>query len=345
MTAPTGPSNGAPCVSAIIVQYKNDPALLRCVRSLEKSNYQNLEIIVIDNGPTPTRPDWLEDVSLPIRYFTSEENLGFGAACNEGARQSRCPYLFFLNNDIEVDSDCIRVLARTLDRDPSLGLVQPKMLDFANRTQFHSSAGGGLIDVFGYPFARGRILDRTEPDHGQYDDPVEVFWGGGAALFAREEIDLAWRMHLRGRHRAVYAPAARIYHVGCPHLDRDNPLRMYYVHRNALVMLLKNHSAGALCLVLPVRIVLDIATGLGALLRGRPRRALAICRAFAYVASHFREIMLRRHSVPRRDESAPRKRMYRGSVMLRFLLDRGRVSRTIRRVSVAGYKSPEGPVA
>lgn len=81
----------------------------------------------------------------------------------------------------------------------------------------YAGASGGFLDRFGYPFCRGRIFDTVERDNGQYDYATEILWATGAALMIRskdywdaggldgrffahnEEIDLCWRLRIRGR--------------------------------------------------------------------------------------------------------------------------------------------------
>ena len=244
MSAARGsPSEGSlsPLVSLIIVQYSNPEYLWQCIRSIDRLTYRNIELIIVDNGTPKVPVGEIPDVPFPVRYLPSETNLGFAGGCNRGIQEATGEYVFILNNDIELDPQCLSVLVEIMIRDPQTGILQPKMLDLKDPQLFHSSAAGGMIDILGYPFARGRILGAVERDEGQYDQSIEVFWAGGACLFARrtaleevglfdadfflymEEIDLAWRLHLLGRYRIIYVPSARVYHLGCPTLGRATP--------------------------------------------------------------------------------------------------------------------------
>ena len=113
------------------------------------------------------------------------------------------------------------------------------------------------IDLFGYPFCRGRIMKRLETDYGQYDAPADVFWATGACLMVRseayrrmggldsrffahmEEIDLCWRMQLEGWKINV-VPSSVVYHVGGGTLPAESPFKLFLNYRNNLLMLSNN---------------------------------------------------------------------------------------------------------
>lgn len=337
----------APLVSVVIVHYNNIDYLRNCINSVAASDYKELELIIVDNGEHKISQSSLPDINLKINYIPSPRNLGFGDGCNQGILEAKGEFIFILNNDIEIDSNCISELVKTSIRDRSIAVAQPKMLDLNDKEYFHSSGAGGLIDVFGYPFARGRIFDVVEKDTRQYDNPMDIFWASGAALFIRkdvleetgyfdpyyfmymEEIDLIWRIHLLGTCRVVYVPEARIYHFGCPNLGREDLWRMYYVHRNSLIMIMKNYSWNTLLLMLPLRFVLEIITATIHLMLFKWKRTVAVFMAFLYILTHLPLIVEKRNRVQakrRVRDSYILRKMYRGSIVLMYLLGYKRVS-------------------
>ncbi len=149
---------------------------------------------------------------------------------------------------------------RSPDEEPGIAAVQPKILAYTNRNHFeYAGACGGFIDSLGFPFCRGRILNVTEEDRGQYDEVREVFWCSGAALCIRresylqagglderffahmEEIDLCWRIRNRGYALKVQ-PASVVYHLGGGSLPMNHPRKLFLNYRNNLLMLYKNLS-------------------------------------------------------------------------------------------------------
>ena len=46
-------------------------------------------------------------------------------------------------------------------------IIQPKLLDFKDKTKFeYAGAAGGFIDLYGYPYCRGRVFNHLENDDG-----------------------------------------------------------------------------------------------------------------------------------------------------------------------------------
>ena len=177
-------------------------------------------------------------------------------------RQATGDYVVLLNNDVETPPGWLQPMVDAAIRDPNIAAVQPKILQYARRDHFdYAGAAGGFLDRLGYPFARGRIFDQLEADHGQYDDARDVDWGSGAALLLRrtaldevgilderfemhmEEIDLCWRLRRCG-------------------------------------LLYKNLPPHQWWRIFAQRLVFDSAAVLLALLRGRPSEAAAILRAY-----------------------------------------------------------------
>ena len=113
-----------------------------------------------------------------------------------------------------------------------------------------------------------------EKDRGQYDEPAEVLWATGACLMIRskdyweaggldarffahnEEIDLCWRLWLRGR-KVVCLPQSVVYHVGGGTLPKGNPMKTYLNFRNNLTMLYKNLPESDIRHVMCMRWLLD----------------------------------------------------------------------------------------
>ena len=145
-----------------------------------------------------------------------------------------------------------------LIENPDVAACQPKIMAVDAPEKFeYAGACGGYIDRNGYPYCRGRIFGHVETDNGQYDEPIDVAWASGAAFMVRrkvylevggldsaffahmEEIDLCWRMRLKGwRLRAI--PSAKVYHLGGGSLPVGNPKKTYLNFRNNLLMLYKN---------------------------------------------------------------------------------------------------------
>ncbi|MEX2600798.1 MAG: glycosyltransferase family 2 protein, partial [Balneolaceae bacterium] len=190
----------------------------------------------------------------------------------------------------------LQPLERVFD-DPKTAAVQPKIRSHRDPHLFeYAGAAGGYLDVFGYPFCRGRVFDTVEEDNGQYDDSPPLFWASGAAFAVRkdlflelggfdeafefhmEEIDLCWRCLNRG-YKVRIAPESRVFHLGGGSLPMNSSRKTFFNFRNSLQMLWKNASPDWLRRRFFLRLLLDGLAGLYALLKGHPTDTFAILRA------------------------------------------------------------------
>ncbi len=352
-------SRKKPLVSIIIIHYGDAGLLKDCLLSLKCVKYPCVESMVLSNSPRDSALEALMAANADTRFIFTETNLGYAGGCSRAVKEAGGKYVFILNNDVTLDSDPLPALVQACEADETIALAQPKILSMTEPGRFeYSGAAGGLIDKYGYPYAAGRVFSEVEPDEGQYEEMTEIFWASGAALFARrdvitraglmdedffaymEEIDLAWRVHLMGC-KAVYVPAARIFHLGSPNLDRKSTRHLYLNHRNNLVMVLKNYSAPTLLRTLPPRLALEGATMLYALVRENPLRAKAILKAMLNVTANITSILRERKRVQALrtvDDDEIQKKMYSGSIAVEYFIKK---KKTVREIPEAGPRPYE----
>ena len=183
------------------------------------------------------------------------------------------------------------------------------------------------------------ILKRVEADEGQYDDARDVFWVSGAAFCCRadvfralggfdddffahmEEIDLCWRMQLAG-YRVRVVPGSTVYHLGGGTLTTDSPTKVFYNHRNNLAMLYKCASPVQRAVVAVVRPVLDLMAALSYLAQGRGDNFRAVFRAWRDFLRWHGSLSRKRKEIRQQCRGTVAGKVYRGSVVLRYLLGR-----------------------
>ncbi|MDQ7053327.1 MAG: glycosyltransferase family 2 protein [candidate division KSB1 bacterium] len=330
-----------PLISIIIPHRYGREILFRCLTSIFENGYSPFEIILVDNASTDGSVEAAVEAFSGLRVVRAGWNRGYAGGCNYGSLFARGDFLLFFNNDAVLAAQALQRLVEAIQRKPDIAAVQPKILSLSEPQRFdYAGAAGGMIDVFGFPFARGRLFDTLETDTGQYDQACDIFWASGACCLIRrdvwenlggfdevffahmEEIDLNWRMHLAS-YRVVFEPGAVVYHEAGSTLASDSPHKLYLNHRNNLLMLLKNLSLARLLWILPARLLLDLGALLYALARGRISHALAILRALAAVPLFTAHILRARRQVRRLrrvDDRSVAQKMYRGSAVLQYFV-------------------------
>lgn len=245
-------------VAIVILNWNGAKMLQQYLPSVLRYSRDEATVIVADNAST--------DISLELLYthfredcrvIELEKNWGFAEGYNKALSKVDADYYLLLNSDIEVTHHWLTPLIEFMDAHDDVAACQPKLLSVSDKDSFeYAGACGGFLDRYGYPFCRGRLFETVESDKGQYDVTSDVLWATGAALMIRskdywdvggldgrffahnEEIDLCWRLRIRGR-RVCCVPDSFVYHVGGGTLPKSNPMKTYLNFRNNLTMLYK----------------------------------------------------------------------------------------------------------
>ncbi len=266
----------SPHIAIAILNYNGRHHLEHYLPSVMQTNYPNFSVWVIDNDSTDDSLLFLQEHYPQIKRIVNPYNGGFAAGYNMGLAQIDAPYILLLNTDVAVSPNFLQPLADTMERHPTMAMVQPKILSDTQRSHFeYAGAGGGAMDGLGYPFCRGRLFDTAAEDRGQYNEEAFIFWASGAASLVRkaaydalgglyeyffmhnEEIDLCWRALNQG-YSIGYHGQSVVYHLGGGSLAKESPRKTYFNFRNNLVMICRNMPIAQLLMVLPARLLLDV---------------------------------------------------------------------------------------
>lgn len=299
--------------------------------SILASAYENMEVIIADNGSTDGSVSFLQKQFPQIKLMRFNKNYGFAKGYNKALGQVQADYYAIINSDIEVQPGWLSPIINLLEQDKLNAACQPKLLSYRNKNVFEYAGGaGGWLDNFGYPFARGRVFDVCEEDKGQYDTTERIFWVTGAAMVIRrnvfhemkgfdeyffahqEEIDLCWRMQLAG-NKLYCCPSSVVYHVGGGTLPRGNSLKTFLNFRNNQIMLYKNLPWSQKWWKIPFRIFLDSVSAWKGLLMGDGGYFLSILKAhFSFLKWIF---FKRRQSVFPEKKGAEPAGLYKGNIV------------------------------
>lgn len=231
-------------------------------------------VVVADSASTDGSLEMMAAEFPTVRTIALDANYGFTGGYNRALALIDAQYYVLINSDIEVDDDWLLPLVRWMDSHPECGVCGPRLhaLDckgdpasakavFTRTDRFeYAGAAGGLLDRYGYPYCRGRVLKRTEKDCGQYGQPADVLWTTGACLMTRsslwrslgglddrffahmEEIDYCWRAQLAG-WKVTVVPESVVWHLGGGTLPQNSPFKLKLNFRNGLLLLENNLEA------------------------------------------------------------------------------------------------------
>ena len=279
-------------ISIISVNYNGLALTAAMIDSLRRHVTTPLEIVVVDNGSARDEAALLRERYPDIVVLRSDENLGFAGGNNLGIRAATGDCLLLLNNDTEVTDDTLHHLAETLDADPSIGAVCPKIRFWAPPQAIQFAGYTPLTRIT----LRNGLIGFGQPDDGSYDSPHETPYAHGAAMMVRREAvgkagqmpeeyflyyeELDWSERLReAGYRIVYDPRATVFHKESATTGQQSPLRSYYLTRNRLLFARRNRRGAArrLSIIYQLGVALPKSVA-AALLHGRRDLAAAALR-------------------------------------------------------------------
>lgn len=322
-------------LAVIILNWNGASLLKRYLPAVISNTAQRVadirvEIIVADNASTDESLDIMKSDFPEVTVIRLDKNYGFTGGYNRAIAAVNHDYVLLLNSDVAPSEGWLEPLVSLMENDPTIAISAPKILDDKDHSLFeYAGAAGGLLDIFGYPFCRGRVMNRIEADHGQYDDNADCLWVSGAALLIRralyidnggldedffahmEEIDLCWRLKNMG-HRVVACGESSVFHLGGATLSSANPHKTYLNFRNNLIMMTKNYNTWWWGFVIFCRLLLDGAAGAMYIMQGKPRFVTAIVKAhWHYFGTLGSSLRKRRELANKRSKSLP-KEIFRG---------------------------------
>ncbi|MEA2042764.1 MAG: glycosyltransferase family 2 protein [Bacteroidota bacterium] len=304
----------------------------------EYSTPENATIFIADNGSEDDSVQFIKSKYPEIELIEFDKNYGFAGGYNKALQLIDAQYFVILNSDVEVSENWLKAPLEVLEKEENTAAVAPKIIAYTNKEKFeHAGAAGGYIDKYGYPFCRGRIIDHTEKDNGQYDNEQSVFWATGAALFIKsdifkenngfdadffahmEEIDLCWRLKNQG-YAIKYTPKSTVRHLGGGALPKESPFKVYLNFRNNLSMLYKNLPKNKLFLTLLLRLFLDSFSAIVYLVSLKPKLFWAVIKAHFAFYSMLSILKSKRKNLQTHRIVEDHKEIYQKSIVFDYFL-------------------------
>src|SRR3989304_5629663 len=172
--------NSEPVVSIIIPNWNGKHLLKTCLTSIQKQTFKEFEIILIDNGSVDGSVNYVNRFFSKVKIISLNKNYGFARAVNLGIKAAKGNFVVLINNDTEVEKDCLKYLVETARIHPEVGFVATKMLNFYKKNEIDSA--GDYIDIVGH----ANNIGLGEEDGPKFNEAGFVFLiTGGGGLFKR----------------------------------------------------------------------------------------------------------------------------------------------------------------
>ncbi|MBQ7943859.1 MAG: glycosyltransferase family 2 protein [Lachnospiraceae bacterium] len=252
--------------TVVIPNYNGIKYIAACLDSLYAGTVSDMEVIVVDNASADGSLELIKEQYPQVTLIENAENTGFSYAVNQGIQASKTPYVFLLNNDTEIEADCIEKLEAFMQTDDRIFSASAKMIALHDKEKVDDA--GDYYCALGWAFARGK---GKQPS--LYKENKDVFAAcAGAAIYRREyfdkvglfdvqhfayleDIDVGYRARIHG-FRNCFAADAVVYHAGSATSgSRYNAFKTSLASRNSIYLIYKNMPLLQIILNLPFFLV------------------------------------------------------------------------------------------
>ena len=299
----------------VIVNWNTGDYLRQCLESIVLADREDVDLVrvsVIDNASSDGSAAGLDDLDLPLDVVRNSDNVGFAAACNQGAAGSEADYLLFLNPDTRLFGDTLAIVTQFMDSEQAaqIGICGAQVLEPDGGPAISCARFPSLRVAFGKMTGLSHVLPRLFPTHHLtpaetrhsrvVDQVIGAFFCVRRELFTRldgfderyfiyyEEVDFARRALDRG-FRSYFLDQARIIHAANVSSEQVRDERLYHSLRSRLIYARRHwpHWQAILLAVLTFGVELPARLSI-ALLRGRRSEISATASAFGSLARELR---------------------------------------------------------
>jgi len=232
-------------ISLIVLTYNCKSQIMNCVKSISNLDYNNFELIIVDNNSTDGTRQFLADLKIdtfiPVKIILNSSNLGYNLGNLSGINNSKGDIIAIINPDVFLEKTWLKNMVDYLQEKPMRVLVGGKLLNSDETIQ----TTGGLLDIY------GAVTQRKSNKKNQ-----NFFYHPGSAFVFKkkildkinldpnlfmyyDDVDLAWQARLLG-YQIDYCENANAIHEQ----SHSPPTisKFYNISKNRIYVCLKNYS-------------------------------------------------------------------------------------------------------
>ncbi|MFW5804760.1 MAG: glycosyltransferase family 2 protein [bacterium] len=251
----------SPKIIVLILSFNGKDLLDDSISSYLANDYENFEVVVIDNGSTDGTRDYVNENWPEVTVVRTKKNLGYSGGFNFGMEyafnKKEADYVLITNNDVKADQSVLSELVGIANGDKMIGFVTGKVYYYDNPETLQTT-GYELTNeqywLFGH---RGG----QEKDIGQYDKTEELDYADDIFMLVKNEVfqetggydkefefqaeQFDWQIRAKKiGFKIFYSPHAKIWHKESMTIGKSSPFKTFYNVRNSYIVRMKHKEKG-----------------------------------------------------------------------------------------------------
>lgn len=154
-----------PKVTILVPCYNTVKTLPATLVSIQKSEYTNLDVLIVDDGSVDTVEHIVEEINDPRFRYVWKENEGLGLTRNYGINHALGEFIFFLDSDDEIYPDSIGNL---------VGYAVENNLDVVSGVTVRKIFETGLESEWYRSLYKTKTINHIRNRLGQFDDTLST---------------------------------------------------------------------------------------------------------------------------------------------------------------------------
>lgn len=271
-------------VSVVIVNWNGKRFLERCLSALMVQTVKPYEIILLDNASSDGSAEIARQFPL-VRLIALDRNTGFARGNNLAIESAskESEWIALLNPDAFAEPRWLEALLAAAACNPGFDVFGSKLVNAVDPTLLDGAGDAYHVSGLVWRMKHGMSISASAENECEVFSPCAA-----AALYRRsamlevggfdedyfcyvEDVDLGFRLRLAG-YRCLYVPQSVAYHVGSGTTGgQHSEFALYHGHRNLVWTFVKDMPGLLFWLLLPLHLLLNLASIAVFALRGRGR--------------------------------------------------------------------------
>lgn len=258
-----------PSIDIVIVNWNAGLQLRACLESVIKADKKGINLIrvvIVDNASTDLSLENITELNLPLNIIRNDINLGFAAACNQGAQKSKADYLLFLNPDTILNDNSLTAPVCFMQKSENthVGITGIQLVDEKNLVSRTCAEFPTPAMFYAKMLGLDQIIPRRFPSHAmsewdhntnkKVDHVIGAFFLVRTSLFRLiqgfdtryfvylEDLDFSLRAKQNG-FDSYYLADVRAFHKGGGTSDQIKATRLFYSLRSRILYANKHFNA------------------------------------------------------------------------------------------------------
>lgn len=311
-------------VSIIILTHNSKNFIKQCLESVTNQDYENFELIVVDNNSTDGTKKLLSEInlekSISVKIILNSTNLGYNLGNQVGIENAKGNFIGIVNPDVKLAKSWLQNIMNTLTNKQEVVAASGRF--FNSKGEIKST--GGIMDIYGA--VRQRNQDEVESKSFFYIP-------GSAFVFRRDvlskinldpnlfmyydDVDFTWQARLLN-YEIGYCENADAVHFEGHSLSTLTPSKFYYIAKNRIYICTKNYSSNRIIRrIFQINFLVFLDSLYYSIKFKSPRYFLAGIKAWLWNLTNFKKLRIERKKIQRQrnvSDSDLEKNMYPKSI-------------------------------